>query len=60
MQSPHQVDMKNIVEDFFAYFNALETHAEVKIMWITDGSSSFRMKDSWILGQSTHYAANFK
>ena len=28
LQSPHQVDMKNIVErqkDFFAYFNTLET-----------------------------------
>ena len=30
LQSPHQVDMKNVVEcwkEFFAYFNALETHS---------------------------------
>ena len=33
LQSPHQVDMKNIVEcqkDFFAYFNALETQGGIK------------------------------
>jgi hypothetical protein len=31
LQSPHQVDMKNVVrcqKDFFAYFNALETRGE--------------------------------
>ena len=30
-QSTHQVDMKNVVccyEDFFGYFNALETHSD--------------------------------
>ena len=30
MQSPHQVDMKNVVEcprEFLAYFNALETYS---------------------------------
>ena len=30
MQSPYQVDMKNVVEckkEFFAYFNALETYS---------------------------------
>ena len=30
LQTPHQVDMKNVVEcwkEFVAYFNALETHS---------------------------------
>ena len=30
LQSPHQVDMKNVVEcekEFFAYFNALKTYS---------------------------------
>ena len=34
LQSPYQVDMKNIVKcwkDFFGYFNALETHSEKRI-----------------------------
>ena len=32
MQSPHQLDMKNIVEwwkDFFLYFNILETYRDL-------------------------------
>ena len=31
LESPHQVDMKNIVKSskhFFGYFNTLETHSE--------------------------------
>ena len=34
LQSPHQVDMKNIVKcykDFFGYFNALESHSAVTV-----------------------------
>ena len=32
LESPHQVDMKNVVKcykHFFGYFNALKTHSEV-------------------------------
>ena len=35
LQSPHQVDMKNVVEcqkEFFAYFNALETRGVVAFL----------------------------
>ena len=37
-QSPHQVDMKNVVEcprEFFAYFNALETYSVAIVLAIT-------------------------
>jgi hypothetical protein len=33
LESPHQVDMKNLVKSskhFFGYFNILETHSEVQ------------------------------
>ena len=32
LESPHQVDMKNVVKcykDFFGYFNALKTHCDL-------------------------------
>ena len=38
LQSIHQVDMKNVVKcykDFFGYFNALKTHSERGIIFVT-------------------------
>ena len=37
LQSPHQVDMKNVVEfwqDFFGYFNDLETHSAYVLLYV--------------------------
>ena len=36
LQSPHQVDMKNVIEcqkHFFAYFNALEARSDLQVPW---------------------------
>ena len=51
LESPHQVDMKNVVEcqkDFFAYFNALETHSDksVIVSFKTEYSSSMTSSSS--------------
>ena len=29
LESPHQVDMKNVVKTLFGYFNTLETHSDL-------------------------------
>ena len=42
LQSPHQVDMKNVVKcwkDFFGYFNALETHSKTHLVPVFERNS---------------------
>ena len=62
-QSPHQVDMKNVVEcpnGFFAYFNALETYAlaEAQVLQILEENGFHNGIEIKVLGNASNTTRN--